>query len=186
MRFLLGSLVMVGATVLLSHGFLSEESAAAALGDPGLAPLHRLLDVESAWPYSNAAALARRARLERGDPLLPADHGGDVGTRAFRAARDSWRDSPPFLLPPLAAAAAAAALALAVLLPGTRFRGLALLALLAGLAAWFPSFSDPACQARWAESDNLWVPLMVEMPRISAGMLLLSGFLLGAHRPSPS
>lgn len=186
MRFILGSLLIMGATVLFTHGFLFEEAAAAELGDPASASVGHLEEVESNWPYSSTAARARLLRLERGQPLLPSDYGEDVATRAARSARASWRDRPPYILPPLAAAIGAAGLALAVLLPRTRFRGLALLALLGGLGALFPAFSNPECQAEWVAEGSLWVPLMTEMPRISAGMLLASGFLLGAHRAPKS
>lgn len=182
MRFILSMALVAAATALVCHGYYHRDDARDALA---------AADSETAFqavvrdhPYSLAAVDAARKHLnllsqrkpkESSDGLLPVAWAKIEGGVNYEKA--------PWITPPAASAIAIAALLLAVLLPGTRFRNLALITLIAGGLAVGPSFAAPASQVALTEAFGPVAEVIAWSPFIAAGLMALAAFTLGPrHR----
>ena len=181
MRFILGSAIVVVATALLCHGLFLEDQARTALGDPALVAPSSLTEGTERWRYSEAAAVARELRIRAGDPIAVLSAERSLMDSVRDTLKAGIRDVPPYLQPPVAGLFAVMFLALAVLFPKTRFRGSALLLLILAVLVLYPGFAESPRQSELAKDLDFLVPAMAEMPRIAAGLLLLSGLVFGAE-----
>jgi hypothetical protein len=181
MRFILGSALVVSATVLLSHGWFFENEARKALESSTLKGSQTMSTVEQSWPYTTVTSELRAGRLKLGTPADANASEEDLTDRIVAGAKLVLSSEPPYVQPNLASAVALVALLLALFLPRTRFRGLALLLLIFGAAALYPSYSDGIDQVQWARDHDFLVPVQANAPRIAASLLLLSGLCLGGE-----
>ncbi len=177
MRYLISLAFVVAATGLLCHGLFEDDAAQAALRSGGTAAA--IPELERHWPYSPTTIEARKTliprwRSEGKGPSIEPDFGHAVA-RVERA----FSNRMPWVDPFGAAAIGLAGLALAVLLPGTRFRGMALMGLLLGLVAAFPLYLDEGSQVGLVDTAGFVEPVMAEFPRVAIGLLFLAGFVLG-------
>ena len=185
MRFLLGALFIVAATVLFCHGYFFHEESLAAVGNAPHATSANLPQVEANWPYSEGAIQVRQTRLDSWKTSPPSEVGEESTWRHIEnRVKAGWSERAPFLWPHLAGALGLAGLLLAVLMPRTRFRGLTLLVLLLGALALAPGFLPPSHQAGLLAEADMVEPLVTQMPRIAGGLLLFAGLAIGlTQRP---
>jgi hypothetical protein len=181
MRFLLSVALIVGATGLLCHGIFTQEEAERAR------KVTAASDVERKWPYSEAAVKAREEQLKR---LVDSPRTAQADEEFFDPAyavgkiQSGFHDQMPWVDPYLASAIGIAGLLLAVLLPGARFRSLAMLIEIAGLLASAVSFLEPGRQAELARSFTFIQPVIHQFPRIAIGLMFLAGLMMGPRRRS--
>ena len=136
-------------------------------------------------PYSLAAVDAGRKRLELLSQRKPADSDDGLLPVAWSKIEDGVnREKAPWVTPPAAGAIAIAALLLAVLLPGTRFRNLALMAFIAGGVTLVPSFAAPAAQVALTEAFGPVAEAIAWSPFIATGLMFLAALTLGPRRRS--
>jgi len=184
MRLVLGIALIVGATALACHGFYNEKAAEEAWRPLAVAPAgtppagtERLLEITEAWPYSSAAVRARGelATVLRVRPL--SGESPPLASFVWERIRNGFSSTLPYVLPEGAAGIALAALLLVCFMPRQRARGLAVLLLVLGAAACWPSLAPPALQAKALEFSDHVRTLMAWLPRISVGLIFLAGIL---------
>jgi len=181
MRLIISLALVACATTLLCHGLFTNTAAEAALAAATDVPALR--KVMRDHPYGLAAVEAGRRRLELLQKAPPPEGDHSFLPRAWEMVNDGVRDDQaPWVLPPSAGAIGLAALLLAVLLPGTRFRGLALMVLLAGVVALFPAYSAPSAQLEYAETLSVTTEAVAWNPFISSGLMVMGALLLGGKR----
>lgn len=178
MRFLLSVALIVSATALLCHGLFKDEEARAALTSAGTSE-SALRQVERTWPYSFAAVDARRSQLDAWtkDGRTPTD--ASFFALASSRVQIGIRDELPFVDPYAAAAIGLLGLILAVILPGTRFRGAALMLLLVGLCVSALSFMEPGQQVKWIGTARFLSYPVAHLPHVAVGLLFFAGLVLG-------
>lgn len=190
MRFLLFAALLVLTVLLVAHGIFFADQAAKAFDEASQSPTPDYSALIETYPYSDAARGALLATVERRvahetEGALPnAAKLKELGNDLLEKARRGVSDKPPFVMPFTAAVVGLAGLALALLLPGTRFRGLALLGLLFGAAAALPGLLAPDDQAALVKKFDSAKHLVAGLPRIAQGCCLLAGLVLaGRVRP---
>ncbi len=181
MRFLISVAMIVAATALFCHGYFEGDEAGRALAAAGASPAESELNaVMTTWPYSMAAIDARRMRLDRwiaAPPPAPVD----TNFPSFATAQivAGFSERLPWVDPFAATGIALGGLLLALFLPGTRFRGLALILILLGVAGAGPSFFEAPQQVKtvgYLESSKV---VIAYLPWVSLGLLFLGGLVLG-------
>jgi hypothetical protein len=186
MRQLLFAALLVLTVLVVAHGLFFADQAqqmydkASAVDNPDFSAL------VTQYPYSDAA---RRAVFETVDrQASKVVEGGlpdteklkQLGSGLLETARQGISERPPYVMPFSAAVIGLAALALALILPSTRFRGLALLGLIFGSAAAIPGLLPAADQATLSAKIPVARALVAELPRIAQGLCLLAGLVLAA------
>jgi hypothetical protein len=182
-RHLLGLALVVCTTVLACHGVFSEDTARASIGEVSVSTTAALEAAVAAWPYSRAVIPVREELLSR----TIAAHPGHPPVRpdpdyASERVREAFRSTPPFIDPPGAAAIGLLGLLLAVLLPGTRLRGTALLVLLAGTTAAMPLFLDAPSQVGLTAYADFARSVIAHQAWVAAALVALAGLLIGPRR----
>ena len=182
MRFLLSIVLLLGGMGLFCHGwFLAHDAdaALAAAGGSGAA----LEGVIHTWPYSAAAVSARETAIDRAASASAAEPAeGLVETIGARALAAFDVEQSPFVWPAAAAAIGLLALLLAIILPGTRCRGAALMGFLAGAVALFPGYAPLQTLAEWSILPGVVHALYAWFPYTALIVLGLGGLLLAGRR----
>ncbi|HYC78375.1 MAG TPA: hypothetical protein VEI02_12180 [Planctomycetota bacterium] len=194
MRFLLFVGLLVLTVLLFAHGLFTAEQAEAeylahagpetgAPSTPASYDFNRLL---REYPYAEAAVKARRTMIERAAQDAPAalpdaERLKTVARDMVDMARGGVSEKPPFVMPVTAACLGLAGLLLALLMPGTRFRGLALLGVLFGAAAALPGVLAVDDAASLVKSFEPAKHLYARFPHVAEGLLLLAAVTLGAR-----
>jgi hypothetical protein len=190
MRFLLNLAFLVAATLLLAHGLMFEDDAHTEL-DKGtkavLGPSRAVqMEVERKYPYCASGIRPRSMMLET--DLAKGTVGSlpttsDLKQRLEEVPKDTREgisSEPPYILPRSAAIIGLAGLLLALVLPRTKLRSLALLGLIAGLLAAGPSALLPREQElAFVSNWSFYRPVLEQFPRIAIACLYLAGFTLG-------
>lgn len=181
MRFILSMALVAAATSLVCHGYFHREDAQAALAaanDKGA-----FEKVTKAHPYSLPAVDARRRHLELSTKKPPAETDEGLFAHAWKQVSSGVNlEKAPWIMPPAAGVIALAGLLLALFLPGTRFRSLALMTLLAGGVALMPSLTDPRSQVELTDAFGPAGEAIAWSPFIAAGLMILAAFALGPRR----
>jgi hypothetical protein len=181
MRFILSMALVAAATSLVCHGHFHREGAEAALVAASSEPAFDA--VVRDYPYSLAAVDAGRKRLELLTQRKPTESGDGLLSVAWaKIAGGLNHEKEPWITPPAAGAVALAALLLAMLMPGTRFRNLALMALVAGGLTLAPSFAAPNSQVALTEAFGPAADVIAWSPFIATGLMVLAAFALGLRR----
>ncbi len=187
MRQLLFAALLILTVLLVAHGLFFAEQAQGLYDKTALSATPDFQALISEYPYSDAARKAvfvtvdrEASRIVEGG-LPDAEKLKQLGSTLLETARQGVSDKPPYIMPFTAAVIGLAGLALALLLPATRFRGLALLGLIFGAAAAIPGLLSADDQAAIASKFPLAKSLISELPRIAQGLCLLAGLTLGAR-----
>jgi hypothetical protein len=184
MRFLLFTALLVLTVLLVAHGLFFADQADKAYEEAAKSPTPDFTALIEEYPYSDAARKAlqatveRRAALESEGALPNGAKLKELGSELMEKARRGVSPKPPFVMPFTAVLIGLAGLALALILPGTRFRGLALLGLLFGAAAALPGLLPPDDQASLVKKIDAAGTLAANLPRIAQGCCLLAGLTL--------
>jgi len=179
MRFLLSTVLIVGSTALFCHGWFNDDRAREALAEGG-----GLSEIESNWPYAFTTAAARSDYVAGIVDAPPPRSRLTMFEHAWgRLEVAGFDDRLPFVMPHGLAAIAVAALLLAVALPGTRFRGLALLLLLLGAAACWPAYLDESSMASYVVAFEPLGEVIAWFPLVAVGLTFLAGVVVGCRRP---
>ena len=178
MRLILSMILIASATALLCHGYYHRDEADAALSEARSVKQYETLGGE--YPYSLAAVRAAESRLE----ALVKSPPQPTGETLFAAVVEEIEggidfETEPFIAPAAAGAAALAGLLLAILLPGTRFRGLSIIVFLAGVAALMPGQMEPSRQVDLISKVGFAREVIAWGPMISLGMLTAAALSLG-------
>jgi len=183
MRFLLSLAMMAAATMLVCHGVFTDKDAATALAKASPTNDAELRQVLRNWPYGETALKVQEQRIAlfENEEAQPADE--NLVARVWTQVEEGFHDTAPWIRPAAAAAVGLLGLLLAVLLPGTRFRGLAILFLLAGAAVASPSAFDGGRQREWINAFQYTEYAIIQGPRIAIGILLVGALALGCQRP---
>jgi len=192
MRFLLGIVLVVGATALFCHGFFNQSQAweryhalssqAGAAAREGPKSREELIRT---WPYTTAAS---QARLDILDAWVkekpPAPREGTLKATWNNIRQGGFSSSLPFVLPTGTAVIALLGLLLSVVLPRTRMRDLAIILLILGALALWPGLSPAASQVGLVGTFGPLRQLVAWFPQIAVGVAFLGGlFVLGRRRP---
>ncbi|MAG56869.1 MAG: hypothetical protein CMJ83_11300 [Planctomycetes bacterium] len=174
--------MVAAATALACHGIFTEEDAQDALKDAG-ANEAELRQVVNKWPYSQSATEAREKRLERWveDERKPLAEEAPLA-RAWSQVETGFHGDVPWVRPPAAAFVGLIGLLLAILLPGTRFRGLSIMLLLVGAVSFSPSIMEPGRQVQLIDSFEATKHVIIQSPRVAAGLLVVAALALGFRR----
>ncbi len=184
MRSLLSIAFAVAATGLFCHGFFLEEEARKVLGSANTASDETFRKVQREHPFSQSAISAHEVRLDRWIKADRTPEGTPSAQLAWTRVCEGFTGEVPYVDPWGAAAIGLAGLALAVVLPGTRFRGLSLVALILGSASVAAHYMEPGTQVGIVKSLDAARHVLVQFPRIAIGLMFLAGLTLG-FRSSP-
>jgi hypothetical protein len=196
MRSLISLALFVLAGILIWHGIKSDPDARAEYdrqvnkvgASPDLDTLHKL------YPYSNAAVAARKLTLENrvsksAEASVPKKE--DLKQVVFEIpdkTRAGLAGELPFVQPYAAAVIGLGALLLALILPRTRFRGLAFLGLLFGGAAALAGMLPIENQVALVQKVPLLKSVIASFPHIAEACVALGAITLAARvrRPAPA
>lgn len=187
MRQLLFAALLILTVLLVAHGLFFADQAQELYDKAATSPTPNFQSLITEYPYSDAARRAVYATVDRQASKLV--EGGlpdteklkQLGSTLLETARQGVSEKPPYIMPFTAAVIGLAALALALLLPATRFRGLALLGLIFGAAAAIPGLLNSDDQAAIAAKFPLAKTMISELPRIAQGLCLLAGLVLAVR-----
>ena len=195
MRFLISTMLLVGATALACHGLFNDEAAWKAYdGLTGASPTVERLHAGSplptsrdelirTWPYTSAASRARADILEAWEQEKPAPAQSGVAAEVWSSIRESgFVQELPFAFPPGAAAVALAALLLGIVMPRTRFRDFMIAFLVLGALACWPALAPPADQITYVSWFGPVRHLVAWFPQIAVGLMFVAGVLLVGKR----
>lgn len=181
MRLILSMVLVASATALVCHGYFYREEA-----DKAYDAARSVRDYEKvmeAYPYSLAAVRAGEARIESLVKSDPDPTGKDFFPVAYgKIERGVDLDTAPWIMPTTAGAAALIGLLLAILMPGTRFRGMTILLFLAGAAALMPSYMEDGRQVDLVDGFESTQTAIAWHPFIATGLMLIAAFSLGSRR----
>jgi hypothetical protein len=187
MRFLLFVGLLALTVLLFAHGLFFAEDARKAYDEASLSASPDYATLIAKYPYSEATRDARLATIERraaheSQGALPGgDKLKDLLDTLLAKSREGVGDSPPYVMPFTAAVVGLAALLLALILPGTRFRGFALLGVLFGAAAALPGLLPPDDQVALAVKFPFAKTLVAEFPRVALAACLLGSLALAGR-----
>jgi hypothetical protein len=191
MRMLLALVLFVLAGFLIWHGFKTADLAKAELdaqkGKIASPNFERLLH---AYPYSSAAVEAREITVA--SQVKAAEHapaGKIPGKDELKSLAVALPDrtkkgvatEEPFVHPDAAAVIGLAGLLLALVLPGTRFRGLAFLGILVGGAAVIAAMLPADNQVALINKVGPLQYVIASFPRVAQGCVALAAITLGAR-----
>ncbi len=187
MRALIYSAFLVLATLLVAHGIFTEESAKSERDKARLSPSPDYTTVLVQYPYCQTSIEAHLETLDRkvklaNDAALP-------GKAELKKAVDDILDKtksgisgkPPFVMPYSAAIIGLAGLLLALIMPGTRMRGLAFLGLLFGGAASLLGMLPTDSQVSLIKQFDFARHVVANFPHVAQGCLLLAGITLAVR-----
>lgn len=192
MRTLLALAMLALAGFLIWHGFNTDAAArteyqgqAKALA-PDFSKLHQL------YPYSNPAIDAREAALESqvkkqttgaagagASTRVSVDDLKRLGRGIPDRTKAGFSAEMPYVQPDAAAIIGLAGLLLALILPGTRFRGLALLSLIIGAAFTVGGMLPIDKQAGLVQVFSATKHVIFNFPRVAQACLALAAITLG-------
>jgi hypothetical protein len=197
MRMLLALVLVALGGVIIWHGFAKDGEAKAEYGmqtgalnklAPDFTKLHQN------YPYSNSAIDARQITLDMAvtkDAAAAPPGKDELGADLKKV----WQDLPdntkkgistemPFVQPYAAAIIGIAGLLLAVILPGTRLRGLAFLSLLLGAAAALAGMLPLEHQVGLVNKFALLKPVIYNFPRVAQACVALAAITLAIRAPA--
>ena len=180
MRQILSLLLVAFATNLACSGIYTEAQAKVALAALGPRPPEaELARIAADFPYTDTAISARAALLERWIAAKRAPEPKPFDDKLFEQLRSSFTDKAPYAAPAGAAAVGLLLLILAVLIPGSRLRGLAVLSTLVAALLLVPGFLQPGFQANLVGRELPFVrDLLAQFPRIALWTIIFAGVLL--------
>lgn len=187
MRFLLFAALLVLTVLLVAHGLFFADQAQKLYDQAAASPNPDFSQLVTEYPYSDAARTAvlgtitRRAAHETQGALPNIDKLKLMGNTLLDDARAGLSPKPPYVMPFTAALVGIAGLALALLMPATRFRGMALLGFLFGAGAAIPGMLPSDDQAALVAKLDFTKHLIAELPRIAQGCCLLAGLVLAGR-----
>lgn len=188
MRILLGLLMLALGAFLIWHGAADSSQAAGELarqGQRGAAADYQTLHQH--WPYSTEAILAREAAVQHAVETSGPSTGKAVDKEAWKKLLNdipglmkAVSGTKPYIQPEAAALIGLAGLLLALILPATRFRGLAFLGLVIGgaaiMCALLPVDSKVALVRKFSWLSNV----IANLPRVAEGVLVMGGVALAS------
>jgi hypothetical protein len=200
MRTLLALVLVVLAGFLIWHGFDTAAAAkeefksqtvkAVGKGSPDFEKL------QHDYPYSDAAIDARVVTLD--NQIAKTSGIAPPGKDELKIdLKNVWREIPdktkagistekPYVYPYTAAIIGVAGLLLALILPGTRFRGLAFLGLLLGAAAAACGMLPIEHQAGLVQKFSMLKYVIPEFPRVAQACVALAAITLAVRVRGPS
>jgi hypothetical protein len=190
MRILIALAVAGLAGLLIWHGISTDGPARAEYERQTKAVRRDFKDLQRLYPYSSAAVDARRDVLESQLKAHEATNPGKLPDKAdlknvamkipdeTKAGISSER---PFVQPYAAAIVGVAGLLLALILPGTRFRGLAFLGLLVGAACALAGMLPEENQVGLVNKVSAARYVIANFPHVAQGCVALAAITLLVH-----
>jgi hypothetical protein len=192
MRILLALALGGLAGFLIWHGITSDAPAQAEYELGSKVTPKNFKELHRRFPYSSAAVQARQDTLES----QIAAHAGSSATPGKVPTKEDLKavamkipdetkagisSETPFVQPYTAAILGVIGLLLALILPGTRFRGLAFLGLLIGTACALAGMLPEENQVGLVDKVSMSKYVIANFPRVALGCLALAALTLLVH-----